>query len=243
MSTILTGKIKWDFRKGQFKNIFLNLFLKEINKKIKKYKSNIEKEIRELIKNTLLLSETAKELMPGGTLAAEFGIPLETGDSFVRAICEKTAQSAIVTVYTLKRRIGTSLFDGGISVKLVLDDYSDVLGLEEAVIDKPIDSGIQKEYSLRWLQWLLLEGTSIAIKLPKDGLSPALRDVEFYVHYKKGGRSGSAVMLPSKKGVGYRVHPKYGGTADDNWLTREFTGTNANPFLSQIKDIVFKYIG
>ena len=241
MSTILTGKIKWDFRKGQFKNIFLKLFIKEINAKIKKHRTTIQDEIKDLIEKTLLTSETAQQLMPGGLLAAEFGIPIETGDQYVKAICKQTSESAIVNVYTLKRRVGTSLFDGGISIKIVLDDYSDVLALPEAIIDKPNDSGGQKPYTLRWLQWLLLEGTSIAIKLPE--YPPGAKNVAFYVKYTKGGRSRGAIMLKSKTGIGYRVHPKYGGTADDNWLTREFSGTNAPSFLAQVRDIIFKYIG
>lgn len=72
-----------------------------------------------------------------------------------------------------------------------------------------------KGYSIPWLDWLLLRGTSIIIKnySVKFGANPI-------------SRSGDAIMISSKSS--WSVPASFAGSADSNWITRAISKVENN---------------
>lgn len=72
-----------------------------------------------------------------------------------------------------------------------------------------------KGYSIPWLDWLLLRGTSIIIKnySVKFGANPR-------------SRSGDAIMISSKSS--WSVPAAFAGSADSNWITRAISKVENN---------------
>ncbi len=229
---VMIGKLKWGFRKGGLKSLFMKDILEQINNKIKNNKAAIRDKIREEVYNTIIRSDTAQALKQGGELAAEFGIPIGENDARIHSIADRVATNCNITFPQIRNNKTGIAMHGGIRIKFIVDDYSDILGLPMGEVKT------EKGDILTWLSWLLLEGSSIAIQLPNPGTDKNGNQNEYYIHYKKAGRSGSAIMLKSKKGIGWRVPSQFAGTENDNWLTRLFSGISGDAFNLRIRTIV-----
>ena len=98
---------------------------------------------------------------------------------------------------------------GGVRVEILIDDFSDVLQLSEAVYSSINKYG--QATPIPWLDWLLTKGNSLII-------------TEWEVLNKgafKGTRTGTAVMVhPTKRPAkGFQIPPQFAGVTDKNWLT------------------------
>lgn len=96
------------------------------------------------------------------------------------------------------------------SASTIRIDYADVLYTDYALV---IDS--TRNYTLPWLEWLLLEGNKTIIDKYEVIIGP-----------NRFSRTGNALMQPSKKS--WRVPPMYAGTASDNWITRSIDSVSDN---------------
>jgi hypothetical protein len=218
--------------------------LKQISDTINRNWPSIKKEIEAEIFKTVVHSEIADALRDGGPLAADFGIPIGSGDERVSDIALQIVESCRISKIRLKgKKTGIQIL-GGIKIQLIVDDYLDVLSLDSSRV------GTDKGDFLPWLQWLLLEGSAVAIKLPNPGIDSKGKQNEWYVTYGDfsdnktrvtKSRSKQAYMLQSTKGVGWRVPTEYAGTENDNWLTRLFTGPEGDRFNSNIHAIIQRY--
>lgn len=87
-----------------------------------------------------------------------------------------------------------------LQVGILRADLSEVLALAQG---RFVSEG---GYSIDWLEWLLTAGKELVVA-----------DYVFFAGERNRSRTGLGVM---KKGQGWRVPPRFAGTAQDNWLTR-----------------------
>ena len=245
MPVIMRGKIKWGFRMGGLKKAFMDLILVEINRRINTHIKAIEQDIKTLIRLSFLDSDIADQLREGGQLAADFGILPGEGDIAVNKIAEMVAASCKINKLKIRYGSGKGL-TGGIRIRLILDDYSDVLSLKEAYTLFQNRQTMNQDI-LAWLKWLLLEGNSI-IQLPNPGTNKSGTQNTWDVIYgsfrqgktgKGNSRSGNGLMVKSSRA--FRVSSNYSGTADNNWLTRLFSGPDGDAFNLRVRTILERY--
>lgn len=180
--------------------LILKALKDEVFNLFKKSAKTIKRDIRFLVMRRLRSQPEYKALQAGGKLQIEFGIsnPIK-----VENIITRFANS--VTVFVLFPRVYAQGLKGGIEIRAVPADYSDVLADENAY--QQTEHGV----TLEWLNWLLTEGNRKIIR-------------NYTVKYtdKQKSRTGKAVMITSKKYWG--VPPEYSGTTTNNWVTRAFEG-------------------
>ncbi len=169
----------------------------EINRGFTKASERIKKQLQSIVKEAIQ-SEGEYQSLLRGQLKDELGIPNPAAR--VNAIVDAWVNNVEVTV---KRVVPTgSALNGGISIGMIKQDYSDVLGMDQAtIIDKKTGSAIP------WLYWLLLGGGDILV-----------RDYTIKIGPSKRSRTGNAVMIKSPKN--WRMPAKYVGVADNNWVYR-----------------------
>ena len=99
---------------------------------------------------------------------------------------------------------------GGISVTLLKDDYSHLLGLPTSSYTSISRNGA---FEIPWLEWLLFGRGRILV---------AESEIVLTRKPVPGSRTEFTVMSTPKNrpARGGGVPPPFGGTADDNWLTR-----------------------
>lgn len=179
---------------GDFSNINKNI-LKEVKNKIKMVGPKLVKKIKPKVQEVVIDSikaSSAYESMARGQLKAELGLP---DISLIDNVIQTWARNVSVIFDHKKGELGA------ISIGIINEDYSDVLTLPEAGIT------LKNGRVFEWLRTLLLEGT---------------RRVIHTYEFKFGsgeGRSNLGFMVKSPDGA-WGVHPKFAGTADDNFATR-----------------------
>jgi hypothetical protein len=102
--------------------------------------------------------------------------------------------------------------EGYVALNYIESDYTDILSMDEASYLTP-----EHQYLLSWLQWLLLEGDGNIIvgwKLSENSLNSFSRT------------GTNKTMRKSKTGV-FKIRPGYGGTIDDNFITRSIDSIEA----------------
>lgn len=176
-----------------------------INKILNKAIPRIENDLRFLL-DTAIRNEPEYASLMAGSLKAELGLP----DS---AIVDQTVDYFINSIKVSKNNIKYSTSKGmygNITIELVT----------EASITSAINTdfaNIQdvKGYIIPWLQWLLLEGTSILVKNyeVKYGNSPY-------------SRSGMAVMVESNDS--WNVPNMFAGKMGNNWITRAISNSESS---------------
>ena len=181
----------------------------ELNDRLKSVSPAIQSEIRDNIKTIFLTSPEFKSLLNpnDGELSKHFGIPIADGAKKCAEIFNVLANSVMVEFETLKI-VGKTKIDGGINIYAFIDDFSDILGLSAAEVIT------DKNESLPWLQWLLIEGNRIIINGYYISYSP---------HYNPESRAGGTLMRKAGKKSpvdNWRVPAQYSGTVDNNWITR-----------------------
>jgi len=117
-------------------------------------------------------------------------------------------------------------FQGGLTLSMLVEDYSDILSLKQAIVENRVNIPVD----LPWLDWLLTSG----------GMTPSLVAGYHIVFGNDGAkrnrnsRSGIAIMAPG----GSWVVPG-DGSPNDNWLTRFFTSQD---FLDRMSVRIYKAI-
>lgn len=158
-------------------------------------RKNISKDIEEAIR-----AEPEYTSLLSGLLRSELGVP--DAASRLDTIFTAWANNAVFTVQPVT--IKASGLSGGFSLSMIQSDFSDILGLSDAVVTDDI-SGSKVE----WLRWLLLEG----------GKTIIVRNYEVsYPGSNSRSRTGNAVMVKSDKH--WKIPAVFAGEEDNNWITR-----------------------
>lgn len=175
-------------------------FYKELGRKIKIALPKIKSGMSDLVYTLFIKTEeyaslTSVSEVGGISLMREFGLDRETATQTVEKI-----------IRTFVNQIDIKYSDGLLQIDMIESDFNDILNMPESSYishsktrntDTPID----------WLDWFLTQGDRIIIK-GWDIIYGIMPD----------SRSGGAIMVPNKTGF-WRL-PKYGGTIEDNWITR-----------------------
>ena len=137
--------------------------------------------------------------MVGGELQAELGVP----DSATRlsGILDIWLNSMKISKRTI-RPVGGKI-SGGITINMIKEDYSDVLGTSESFYTT------SKGQQIPWLDWLLLAGdrTIVADYIFTEDIS-----------FGKS-RTGLGLMRHQRAGR-WHVPREFAGTAKNNFVTR-----------------------
>ena len=199
----------------QIKNKILKAITEDLNRLIPPVMNRIEARIRAATFIFFQQTETYYSLV-NGELAGHFGIPSINRQHNIDTILKTIANNMEIEYEVARQSAGQ--IKGGITVRVLMRDFSDLFGLPQATI-------ITKNGDLLdWLRWLLAAGDKIIIK-------------EWDIDLGIGeGRSGMGVMVPSTAGA-WRVPPEFAGTITNNWLTRALSD-NANRYLSIIQTII-----
>ncbi len=188
----------------------------EMNKGFIKVSRIITKQIQDLVMATIKASPEYSSLVNGddiGSLKAQFGLvnPIQKLDQIIDA----WVQSIQVEFIKVKYR-GTSL-KGGISIRMIQNNWSDVLALPAATqVNRGPAGG-----NLRWLEWLLLNGDRIIVQ-----------NFEIQIpgpHNRS--RTGLAVMV-ERVGKQWKVPPEFSGTAQNNFVTRSLAQLKFDDVIS-----------
>lgn len=166
----------------------------------------ISKSIPEIRDNLRILLESALKQEPeyqslmSGALRAEFGI---ADTSTVDSIIKKLASTIDIQTTTIRpSNLGLS---GGISITAIsASDIGGLIGDPDGMV-----ADTERGYSLPWLEWLTLRGTSGIVKDYRVSMSPG----------NPFSRTGMAVMV-SDEGSEWKVPPEFAGVVDNNWTTR-----------------------
>lgn len=205
----------------QDSNNIANLIMKDIsaniNKIFNKAIPKIENDLKFLLAEAIRSQPEYSSLM-AGTLKAELGLP---DSSIVQQTVDYFVENIRVTKNNIKYSSKGLL--GNISIELFSDS-----SVNSAVNSDFANIQDVKGYIIPWLQWLLLEGSSILIKNyeVKYGNSPY-------------SRSGMAIMVQSNDS--WSVPNMFAGQINDNWITRAINSSEqsiVNIIASNIENAI-----
>jgi hypothetical protein len=130
-----------------------------------------------------------------GDLRIELGLV----DGGVRLLNIVDRWLASLEVTFTKFRIVGGGFAGGIKIRAIRSDYSDVLSMSDANLIT------EKDEELPWLRWMLLDGGSLII-------------ADYNVKFQSNrGRTGGGFMI---EGRGWSIPEPFSGSSGDNFVTR-----------------------
>ena len=198
---------------AEFQKMVMEAIRDELNKKIPLIIRSVEEKIANSIKRVFIVSDEYNALV-NGPLNAHFGIPQAEAIQRLDEIINKVADSVVVEFKRISVR--GDKFTGGLDIKAVNGDFSDVLSLPAARVE--LDGGGH----IPWLEWLLLRGDSIIL---------AGYEIKFG-NYPQS-RSGSAIMVKNDIKA-WKVPIGVSGTVRDNWFTRAVE--NSFDFLDKLID-------
>ncbi len=132
----------------------------------------------------------------GGRLQAELGVadPVSAMNRIIKAI-QDGIQVLVDPVYATGTRL-----NGGLTIKVLRGDFSEVLDLDVASYRS------EGGHQIDWLFWLLKSGDELIIG-----------DYSFFPGGSKRSRTGLGVMA---RGGAWKVPAEFSGRENDNWLTR-----------------------
>jgi len=168
----------------------------EMNKRIKTNSKRFATHLKQSIRAWLVSQPEMVSLQTEGSpfsLHAQFGLLPGQGHTAADAIIDAVAQSIEIKAVPFTKNL-----KGRVEIAVQPKDFRAVLGIPQGTV--LTDKGAV----LEWLNWLLFEGDRVIIigyEYTPDG----------------GGRSGGGTMTG---GVGWRIHPNFAGTVDDNFITR-----------------------
>ena len=190
-------------------NNIADLIMKDIsshiNKVVNKAIPNIENDLRFVIDEAIRSQPEYASLM-AGTLKAELGLP----DA---SIVEHTVDYFIKNIRVVKNTIKYST-NKGVQADIRIELISDG-SISSAISSNFANVQDVKGYIIPWLEWLLLEGTTMLVKNyeVKYGSSPY-------------SRSGMAIMVESNDS--WSVPNTFAGTLSNNWITRAINDSEQN---------------
>ena len=147
---------------------------------------------------TYLQSTNIYQSLIDGDLAGHFGLSPRARRNNVDSILARICANIVVETKPLVFRGGN--FVGGMTVQVLIKDFSDILLMIEGTVMT------ERGDLLPWLRWLLLEGDRILVT--EHDVVPSVE-----------GRSKKMIMFKDTAKV-WRVPTEYAGTIFDNWLTK-----------------------
>ena len=220
-STITLGCSLVDGATG-FADAILDSIIVQLNIGLQSMAIRVSARIGELIVQAIDQSPEAKSLR-GGPLQGELGIHASVGadpDHVIAAVGQVLADGMDVEVIPV-RKVGKGI-EGGMLIKVMKQDMSDVLGIFGASFES------ERGYQIDWLEWLLKRGDEIIIA-----------DYMFQ-NGSFNGRSRTGLGLMVHKGQ-WRVPPEFSGTTSNNWITRTIVSSESGIeriVLEELKRIV-----
>lgn len=185
--TNIKGTVKLD-EKSFLKQVGKDVS-KTLNKNIGKIQRILNDRIEKIVFQRLI---TGLPTIQGADLA-EIGVPdINTRLASIVGVVAKNSQVIV--------RKGKQV---RIEIKILRDDYSDLLSLPEAVYAYTSANG---GGILQWLKWILIDGTS-----------PIIGGFEFSPLASPFSRTGGGLMVA---GNGWSVPPSIAGSPGNNILTR-----------------------
>jgi hypothetical protein len=169
----------------------------QISKHIQKILPKITLEIKNLVKEALI-GEPEYASLKAGTLRAELGI---SDPESVDKVIEAMVNTIEIKENPIKTT-GNGLSGGFIFTMIKSDDINGIIYTDIAsVVDRKGD------YSLPWLEWLLLKGNESLVQ-------------NYSVNYSSSSRSRSGLAIMIKSDSSWRVPSNFSGTPENNWTTR-----------------------
>ena len=157
--------------------------------------------IQDIVKNAIMDSDTYHQLLPGGVLYNQIGNPnIETALQQIVAIIVKNIEFNVVLPHIVGDQI-----NGEFIINILRSDFADVLGTSGATFTYTNNKG--ESHTLEWLDWLLRKGQGVTI----------VSNFHYLAKTSKFSRTGFGIM---GKGGSWAVPTVYGGSEQDNWLTR-----------------------
>ena len=172
----------------------------QINQIMRKKVQRNTRELKDNIKKWMMQSEEIKSLLSQGipgSLNATFGLTPGSPEDAVKAIVSEIAEAITIDF----KRVSNTL-EGGVTFNFQSTDFVNLLGLPQG--HQFSEAGTD----LHWLDWLITKGDSVIVK-------------GYLYQPSNSGRSGGGTM---DIGGVFRVPPQYSGTADNNFVTRAFSG-------------------
>ncbi len=189
-------------------------YAKELNIRLVKTVNPIRKRVRDLLRELFELSNTVQQLRDG-LLKHELGVA--SSDEAANAIIERICDS--VEVEFKKITIGSSV-GGGIEIRAVLSDFSDVLEIPEGSYINEADT-IHKGELIPWLEWLLTRGTAVLV-------------YGYYFNPVSHNKSRSGFGLMKEGNENWDIESQYAGTEQDNFITRAINEENSKDKITEI---------
>jgi hypothetical protein len=171
----------------------LNELAKELNRTFRKLPSKFKTITANLLKKYIIAQPEWAAII-SGDLRYELGIV--DPESRLLNILDALAREILVEFKPFIA-VGNSL-NGGITIQAVVDNYENIINMDDAIVVT------EKRDLLYWLQWMLLDGSSVIIQ-------------NYEVEFGPYGRTGGAHMI---LGGTWNVPSQYAGTANDNFITR-----------------------
>lgn len=175
----------------------LSSLLPEVIKFMNEKSSRLNKEFPLLINNIISNTPEYQSIL-SGQLKYEFGIP----DSSVLLTGLLNTWISNIFVQYKKPYIAGNKIVSSFSIAAFKIDFTDVLNSEYAFMQDTV-----RNYSLPWLEWLVLDGTKIIVPEYSVVMGPS-----------PNSRTGNALMRHSAKS--WSVPSEFAGTLSDNWITR-----------------------
>lgn len=201
------------------RQMILRSLAEDVSRTISRAIPEIRIGLRTLLESALKAEPEYSSLI-SGKLRAELGI---VDTNIVDNIIDKMCNTLIVTSKPINiSNIGLS---GGLSVTAI--SSSDIGGLisdSDAFVNDP-----QRGYSLPWLEWLTLKGTS-----------PIIKEYKVDMTSSPYSRTGMALMV-SDSGSSWSVPPEFAGVEENNWTTRAVERIESQ-IVETIKQSIEKHI-
>lgn len=183
---------------SQLRKLILGALAEDVNSAIAKAIPEIRSNIKTLIISALKAEPEYASLI-NGKLRAEFGIAdISTVDSIIEKL------SDTIDIQYRKALITNVGLSGGLTITAI---SSDNIGGLISDMDAFVND-TERGYSLPWLEWLTLKGTS-----------PLIKNYSVDFSSSPYSRSGMALMVASD-GADWSVPAEFAGVTEDNWTTR-----------------------
>lgn len=200
---------KFQLSQSGLKKALLPAIAKELGDLFRSVFYDIRAEAEFIIKDEIMEHPTYKSLVEysGESLQSEFGI--EEPETKLDIIISTWLNG--VRLNLDPPHISGNRVRGGFSIQAIDSSYQDVINLDVAhhIAERAQRRGIDP-YDIRWLDWLLLEGTNplVYYYYVDTDLKPT-----------DNSRTLLSVMRHNMSEV-WRVPDFYAGTAGDNWITQ-----------------------
>ena len=199
MGVPISIKLQSDFTSYFQQNIMREITAK-LNRNVRKIHASIAIRVKEAVRELLFNAPEVSELM-GGILQGQLGIT--NPSSRISSIIDTWVENIEVSTVVHKRKLkeGPLLT---IDIKILRQDYSDVLSLPQSAYESV---GPRGTFIIEWLRWLLLEGDK------------TIANYFFMPGNMRQSRTRLGIMV-NKQGRRWSVPPQVRGTAEDNFATR-----------------------